>query len=148
MSAPRTRGPQPGTTSPRAALSNATAAWGSNLPEWIVTLAEACDRSSQNAVAKRLNYSGSVVSSVLNNAYKGGLDAVEQAVRGALMAETHDCPVLGEISKSKCLDHQKKAQKFQPTSSMRVQLYRACRGACPFSRVARKLANQGDQNDQ
>lgn len=132
------RGPRPGAGAPQQALVNAQAAWGQDIPEWVVTLAEACDRSSQNAIARRLNYSGSVVSAVINRTYKGGYDTVEQAVRGSLLAETHHCPVLGELAKNDCLEHQKKAGKFQPTSSMRVQLYRACRGTCPHSRMARK----------
>lgn len=136
------RGPRPGSGAPQQALANATAAWGEAIPEWVVTLAEACDRTSQNAIARKLNYSGSVVSAVINRTYKGGYDTVEQAVRGSLLAETHDCPVLGELPKNDCLGHQKKAGKFQPTSAMRVQLYRACRGDCPHSRMAMRKTEE------
>lgn len=134
----RPRGPQPGTGSPRRAVVTVKEVW-SPLPEWVLTLAEACDRTSQSAVAKRLNYSGSVISAVLNGVYKGNTDAVEKAVRGALMAETLECPVLGEIRKNICLTTQNKARDFQPTSFVRVQLYRNCRGGCVHSRLAKTL---------
>lgn len=130
-----TRGPQPGQNAPRVSLASATEAWGDDIEEWVITLAEACDRQSQSLVAKRLGYSGSVISSVIKRNYKGSYQMVEQAVRGALMNEKLDCPVLGEIGRHDCLSNQKKAATFNPTSSFRVQLYRACRGNCPFSRM-------------
>jgi hypothetical protein len=128
------RGPQAGTHSPRQALATATAAWAS-VPDWLHVMAEACDRSSQSKVAKRLGYSGSVVSSVLNRKYNGDYSAVEKSIRGALMSETLDCPVLGDIKTNLCLEHQKRARSFQPTSSMRVRLYKQCRGSCLHSRL-------------
>lgn len=129
------RGPKPGAGSPRKAVSTATQAWG-ELPEWLLVLAEACDASSQNVVAKRLGYSNSVVSAVLANSYKGAVHAVEKTVRGALMAEELDCPVLGALRKDRCLENQKKAVHFHTTSSLRVRLYMSCRGKCVHSRMA------------
>jgi hypothetical protein len=135
--AEKRRGPPLGYGSAQQSLTSAAAAWGDELPDWIEALAQSCDRSSQSQVAKRLDYSGSVISSVLKRNYNGNYATVEQAVRGALLRETHECPVLGEIAKDLCLANQKKARAFNPTSSARVQLYRACRGPCPFSRMAR-----------
>lgn len=135
------RGPQAGTQSPRQAFATAKASW-KDMPDWLVVLAEACDRSSQSKVAKRLGYSGSVVSSVLNRKYNGDYSAVEKSIRGALMAEVLDCPVLGDINTKLCLEHQKRARNFQPTSSMRVRLYKNCRGACLHSRLN---VNQGGE---
>ncbi|MEX2480236.1 MAG: transcriptional regulator [Gammaproteobacteria bacterium] len=118
-----------------ASLANARAAWGEAIPEWIVRLAEAADQSSQTRIAKRLGYSGSVVSQVIRHSYKGDYGAVEQAVKGAFMAETVDCPVLGELASDTCGRHQRHARHFSAGSSMRVALYRTCRGDCPHSRL-------------
>jgi len=98
------------------------------IPGWIWALAEACDRTSQGQVAKRLGISAAVVNQVLGNAYKGRFDRVEARVRGELMQETVTCPVLGDLSKRECLDHQK--AKFSATNPLRVRLYRACK-VCP-----------------
>lgn len=129
------RGPQPGQISPRVSMANAVAAWGGEMPDWVVTLAQACDRSSQNAVARRLGLSGSVVSSVIRKNYTGNYETVEKATRGALMGDTLICPVVGEIATHACLDNQKKARHFVAASSARVRLYRACRGGCIHSRI-------------
>lgn len=129
------RGPQRGFGS-GVALANAEKAWDP-VPEWVRVLAQACDRpgASQGAVAKRIGYSASAVSSVLNNKYAGDIGRVEQAVRGALMSETVMCPVCDEITRDVCLSHQRKAKSFKPTSAMRTQLYHACRRTCPHSMI-------------
>jgi hypothetical protein len=134
----KARGPQPGTTSPRQALTTATAFWTEGVPEWVLVLATACDRSSQNMVAKKLGYSASVISAVLKRSYKGAYTAVEKTIRGKLMAETLDCPVLGELQQDICLRHQKIAMQLNPTSALRVQLAKACRGGCVHSRLPNK----------
>jgi hypothetical protein len=131
----RPRGPLPGTTGPRQALNTATEFWTDGLPEWVLVLATACDRSSQNVVAKKLGYSASVISAVLKCSYKGAYTAVEKTIRGKLMAETLDCPVLGDLQQDICLRHQKTALHLNPTSSLRVQLAKACRGGCVHSRL-------------
>lgn len=118
-----------------------TEKWGDDAPEWLIVLAEACDRTSQNAVAKRLDYSGSVVSSVINRSYNGNLATVEQAVRGLLLAETLICPVLQKINKKDCLGHQKRARQRLATSSWRVAITRACRNGCIHSHLTKP---QGD----
>jgi hypothetical protein len=129
------RGPQPGSNSQRQSLVTAKEAWGDDLEEWVATLAMACDRSSQNLIAKRMNYSPSVISAVLNRSYKGAYSAVEKTVRGHLLAETLECPVLGELRQHICLEHQKRAVHLNPTSAARVQLAKACRGGCVHSRL-------------
>jgi hypothetical protein len=132
------RGPTAGSNSPKQAMSTAMAAW-KVMPDWVFILAEACDRTSQNAVAKRLKYSGSVVSAILNNNYKGNAEAVEKSVRGVLMAETLECPVLGELRKNICLEHQTRAKVFSSTSTLRVRMFQACRGGCMHSRLSQKV---------
>ncbi len=136
ISAVNERGPQPGAGSPRQSLVTAEAAWGNDLDDWIVVLATACDNKSQNMIAKKMGYSGSVVSSVINRTYKGDYKAVEKATRGCFMAETLECPVLGELKLHICLGHQKRAVNLNPTSGMRVQLAKACRSGCVHARFS------------
>lgn len=109
-------------------LERARGAWGAGMPAWVRALAEACDKSSQGKVAERLGNSAAVVNQVLGRLYKGRLDRVEQRVRGELMRETVRCPVLGEISKRDCLDHQ--GRRFSATNPVRVKLYQSC-PVCP-----------------
>lgn len=105
--------------------------WGDDaVPDWIEALAKACTAASQARIAKRLGYSAGVVSSVLRNAYAGNMEAVETAIRGALMGGTLICPELGEIKGDVCTDNRRRAQTFQNTNSHRVRMFRACRN-CP-----------------
>jgi hypothetical protein len=113
----------------------ARAAWDANLPDWVLVLAEEADRTTGAAAAARIGYSAAVVSSVIVRSYRGDLGRVEAKVRGALMGDTVDCDVLGEITRDRCLDEQKKG--FASTSSVRARLYRACRGDCPHTRIKR-----------
>lgn len=119
------------TTAASTAGSNAQAvasAWGDAPPEWISILAEACDQKSQSAVAQALRVSPTMVNQVLRNKYAGRLDRVEQRVRGELMRESVNCPVLGEITKRRCIDEQ--SRPYAATNQMRVELHRAC-PRCP-----------------
>lgn len=114
-------------------LSNVAAArraWGAAAPEWIIVLAEACDArsSSQTALAKRLGYSTAVINQALKNTYAGRLDKLEQKVRGELMNECVACPVLGEITRRRCIDEQ--SRTYAATNALRVELRRAC-PRCP-----------------
>lgn len=93
--------------------------------DWLTVLAEACRDSSQAAVAARIGYSATVVNQVLKGKYTGDLRAVEQAVRGALLSYTIECPVLGALPAHLCLEHQRRP--FAATNPLRVRLYRACR---------------------
>ncbi|MBF0249931.1 MAG: transcriptional regulator [Alphaproteobacteria bacterium] len=113
----------------RSNIDKALAGWGDPLPDWIQVLAEECDATSQAKVGPRLGYKGAgVVCAVINNNYPGDLARVEDAVRGALMNATVECPVDGEITKDLCIRNQK--TKLATTSNRRIRLYRACRGGC------------------
>jgi len=115
-------------------IEKARAAWAEMIPDWIVILAEACDRESQSAIARRVGYSASAVSQVLSNSYQNGdISRVEQAVRGALMAETVVCPVMGEIGRDTCINWQRKP--FATTNSHRIRMHQACRSGCRFSHL-------------
>lgn len=113
-------------------LTRAEAAWGTP-PDWIIVLADECDRAgSQAALGRAIGYSAGVVNAVLGNVYKGDLGRVEAKVRGRFMHASVECPVLGSISTADCLDHQKRP--LMATNPQRVRLWRACR-TCPNRRT-------------
>ena len=114
-------------SAPTPNATRARAAWG-EMPDWIAALATACDSASQGKVADRLGISSAAVNQVLGNKYQGRLAGIETRVRGELMKQVVQCPVLGEISSRDCLDHQKR--KFKATNPLRVKLAQAC-PVCP-----------------
>lgn len=103
------------------------------MSDWIEALKSECKRTSQTRAATAIGYSASTVNQVLKGTYKGDMKSIEQAVRGALMGATVECPVIGEIPRNRCIDHQRRAGKFAATNPMRVQLHQACRNGCKHS---------------
>ncbi len=126
------RGPQAGGASAVDFVAKAVAAWGEP-PAWVLALAEEASRTSAKAAAERLGYTGSVVSDVLGNKYRGDMERLRETCQGAFLGSVVECPVLGEIGRDRCLDEQK--QPFRATSAMRAQLYHACRGGCRHART-------------
>jgi hypothetical protein len=124
------RGPQPGSGTTDFA-AKARAAWPDPLPAEVLALADACNASTASAVAARIGYSPAVVSHVLSAKYRGDMTAVFARIRGALMAETVACPVLGEIGTDRCLIEQRRP--FAATNSTRARLFHACK-TCPNRR--------------
>ncbi|WP_121064686.1 hypothetical protein [Chachezhania antarctica] len=114
-------------------LEIARAAWGPEIPDWVVTLARECAQASQNKVAAQLGYSAALVSQVLRRKYPGDLRAVETAVRGAYEEFVIACPALGEIAPKLCQEWRGKARKYSNENSQRVRMFRAC-NACPHFR--------------
>lgn len=132
------RGPQQGASSAKASpVEKARAAWGDPLPQEIEALASACARSTGKAVAERLGYSGALVSHVLARKYPGDMDLVFAKIRGVLLGEQADCPILGTISTMRCLTEQNRP--FAATNSIRARLFHAC-ARCPNNR---KLQEKG-----
>lgn len=132
-----TPGPQKGRAAngdDRSFIEKATHAWGAPVPEWIEALAAMADAQGLTATGKAIDYSGSLVSQVLNNKYGGDVGLVEEKVHGALLGRTVECPRLGEMARSVCLEWQKKP--LAHTSTLRVDMYHACRGGCPHSRLS------------
>lgn len=113
-------------------LAKAREAWGAP-PDWVVELAQECNRTTAARTAKRIGYSSAVISHVLAHRYPGDIDRVAAKVRGALMGETVMCPIVGEIGRDRCLNEQR--MDNTGASSIRAKLYRACRGCCPHSRL-------------
>jgi hypothetical protein len=116
-------------------LAKATAAW-KELPDWVAELALIADQRGLKGAGAAIGYSTSAVSYVLANSYTGDLRRVEEKVRGALMGLTVTCPVLGEIGRDQCLDHQRRP--FAATNAIRTRLYHACRSGCPHSRLRKE----------
>lgn len=106
-------------------LANARACWGDALPDWVAELARQCNATTASEVARRLDYSVAVVSSVIRANYKGDLGKVEAKTRGAFMGATVMCPVLDEITRDVCIAEQGK--RHLGSSSTRAKLFRACR---------------------
>jgi len=94
--------------------------------DWINALDTECKRSTQQAAAKLLGYSAAVVNQILKGTYKGDLSSVEASVRGALMGAKVQCPVIGEIPRNRCVEHQRRAGNFAATNPTRVQLSITC----------------------
>ncbi len=119
------------------ARDNVRESWGEEAPDWVLVLAEQCDRTSQKKTAGEIHYSSAVVNQVLKKRYTGDLTAVEKAVRGAFLNATVACPVLGDLALHECLKHQR--AKYSPHNQMRLQLFRACNGLgttrCKHSKV-------------
>ncbi|WP_107495300.1 hypothetical protein [Thalassobius sp. I31.1] len=109
-------------------VETARAAWGPELPEWVLRLAEECASSSQVKVAKQLSRSASLVNQVLKGKYKGDLNAVEACVRGVFMSGTVTCPELGAIPSNECQEWRKKSRNFGNANRLRVRMFRACNG--------------------
>lgn len=99
-----------------------------NAPDWMEVLRTRCAQTSQARVAAEIGMSATTVSQVLAGKYGADLNRVRERVEGALMRRTVECPVLGELPRNQCLDHQ--GRPFAATNPQRVMLWRACRG-CP-----------------
>lgn len=126
------RGPKPGSSTVNFP-AKAAAAWGNQMPPEIKALALACAESSASAVARQLGYSPAVVSHVLARKYPGDVEAVFIRIRGALLGEEVQCPVLGLIGKDQCAREQRRPRSG--ANPARARLHRAC-PLCPNHRSA------------
>lgn len=112
-------------------ITAAEESWGAPLPDWIKSLALACERSSQSKVAAQLDRSPAVVSTVLRKVYKGSYERVEERVRGVLMDGRVECPALGQLPQHECQDWREKAKDFAVGNPTRTRMFRAC-NRCPI----------------
>ncbi|MEM8553999.1 MAG: hypothetical protein AAGF71_04130 [Pseudomonadota bacterium] len=109
------------------AVADARAAWGDDCPDWVMALAQECERTSQTAVGRQLGRSPSLVSQTLRKRYAGDMGEVERRVRAILMPDERVCPVAGRISSATCQAWRDRAENFQPTNTTNVRMARACR---------------------
>ncbi len=119
-------------------VARAHACWNGSAPDWVLALAGACERETHRDVAARVGYSHTVVGQVIRNKYPKSLERIETAVRGALMSENVECPVLGEIGKQVCVRQQARKDSALGANPDHVKLFRACRDGCPHSFIGRK----------
>lgn len=85
-------------------LEKARIAWGDDLPDYIVVLAERCDETTQRAVGRALGFHASAVSKLINRNYEAGYDELEIKIRRVLMNVGVACPTFGEIPLASCLN--------------------------------------------
>ncbi|MBW2672684.1 MAG: helix-turn-helix domain-containing protein [Deltaproteobacteria bacterium] len=100
----------------------------------MVLLLEAVDKKGQAAVARELGYSPSAVNQILKGTYGGRTDQIMRAVSDAYDTDTVMCPVMGEITVTRCAAERKKP--FSASSPQRAQLWKACR-ECRIARGQR-----------
>ena len=113
------------------AVETAMRAWGEAMPDWIESLAAACDKGSQRKIAALLGVSPALINLLINNKYAPrSHEAMEARVRGKLMMSIIPCPVLGVIGRIDCLREQ--ARPLVTCNPVSVQLYRACRDGCGY----------------
>lgn len=79
-----------------------------------------------------------MINQALKGAYKGDVDRLRTLVEGALMAETVDCPVAGDLPKNKCLEHQSRPRQFAFVNPLFSKMYRACRSGCQHSKLPKE----------
>jgi hypothetical protein len=113
-------------------LDKVTAAWGTEMPAWVRTLAAACHGASLRKTASKLGVSPAIVSLAINNKRRD-LDFIKSRVEQHLMTVQVGCPVFGVISGNRCLE--KQAAPFSAANPLGIQLYRACRNGCPNFRA-------------
>lgn len=113
-------------------VAKARAAWGEDPPSWVIALAEACTKSSQNRVAQRLGVSASLVSSVIAGKYPGDMARIAELCRGEFERETVACPVLGDIAPLICRRWQMKADRLRTGNNQNARMFRACRGCARY----------------
>jgi len=87
-------------------------------------LEEKIAATSQAAVARTLNISGSALSQIMSGTYKAAPDAILERVREIYGGISVDCPVLGEIPLHRCANERK--QPFSLANSQRVELSKKC----------------------
>lgn len=115
-------------------VEKARLAWGEDIPDWVLAMAEQAELTSQNKVAQRIKRTGPLVSQVLGNKYGAGLNHIEELVRSILMREMVPCPGTGtDLSKVECKDWREKAKAFSGHNPERVMMFRACR-RCPINK--------------
>jgi hypothetical protein len=106
------------------------AAYGrAHVPIWALALAVACDKDGRAAVARRLDYSESVLSQTLSNTYGGNLDKVIDRVRAVILEETMECPAEGPMALEMCQRHQSRRRE-DIQNGWHHQMYQACRSGC------------------
>lgn len=123
------------------AMEKARAAWGVHMPDWVKALAEACDEAGLRKTAAKLHVSSAMASLAINRK-RIDLSFIKYPVEKTLMVTMVACPVLGVMGRDECLREQ--AKPFSSVNPLRVQLFKTCRGGCPYY----KEKNHVERTDQ
>lgn len=94
---------------------------------WLQALRTEVARTSQARTAERLRISEATVSQVLSGNYKANTQRIERRVRGELLGEVVECPVLYDISLRVCQDVQERPRGAGSNPHYQ-QCFSACRG--------------------
>lgn len=99
--------------------------------DWLTALRAACERSSQARVAEKLGVSDTTLSQVLSGTYRASTLRIERRVRGVLLGETCQCPVMYDPPLHLC--QQVQERKFEQIANPQyAQAWLACRGLGRF----------------
>lgn len=102
-------------------------------PAWLRALREEVKRTNGTRTANRLGMSEATVSQVLSGSYKANTLRIERRVRGVLLGEEVDCPVLfGDLPMHVCQDIQERPASRGFSSPMHQQAWYCCRGEGRF----------------
>lgn len=95
--------------------------------DWLPALRAEVERTNQTRAATKIGVSEATVSQVLSGNYKASTLRIERRVRGALLGETCDCPVLYSPPLHVCqmVQERKQGQFGNPHYA---QAWLACRG--------------------
>jgi hypothetical protein len=100
-------------------------------PAWVEELRRACERTTQASVARRLARAGdgkypsaSIINQALKGNYAGDIGRLQGVVEGVLMQSSVECPVIGELPRQRCIEHQ--SRHFAATNPLRVLLHSTC----------------------
>lgn len=97
----------------------------------LAILHKAVAETSQAEVARRIQRSTAAVNQVIKGSYAGDPAAILERVAAEFGNETVQCPAMGEVPLSVCLEA--RTRPFAAVNPMRVRLYKACR-QCERSR--------------
>ncbi len=90
-------------------------------------------------VARQIGYNKSAVCHVLKGNYKGKPDRILNATEEKYSQQPVECPVLGEIPLSRCVEERNRP--FTPVNPLRVRLAKTCprcTRTCPSQKLNTK----------
>lgn len=103
-------------------------------PAWLDALRAYAERVGGERAAERIGLSAATVSQVLAGKYQADTLRIERRVRGELLRETCECPVLLEPTLRICQEVQD-ARYEDIANPLRARAWLACRGRGHFEAV-------------
>ncbi|OHD21249.1 MAG: hypothetical protein A2Y38_05490 [Spirochaetes bacterium GWB1_59_5] len=101
-----------------------------NDDERMALLKNKCAEIGQRAVAREIGYSPTAVNQALSGRYRSALTALLARVEELYGVTLVVCPVLGEMTLSRCADNRRRP--FAATNPTRVRLYRECKDCSAY----------------